>query len=165
MADVYSILGVADTASLADIKSAYQAAALRLHPDKNPSPDAATSFTALQAAYDLVRDESRKAEYDAQMEQDRMERRRMHVHVNEEVNVADMETCTVQDGLPGLSYPCRCGGRYSMVVPHGRGAEGGAEEGNGSMAQARGVPREAMENAILTCDGCSLRIRVLCDPL
>lgn len=38
--DYYELLGIEITASASDIKNAYRKRALKVHPDKNPSPDA-----------------------------------------------------------------------------------------------------------------------------
>lgn len=38
--DCYELLGLEITASAKDVKNAYRRKALKVHPDKNPSPDA-----------------------------------------------------------------------------------------------------------------------------
>jgi len=52
----YKALGLAPGALLHDVKRAYHALALQLHPDKNPSADAAARFCAVQAAYNVLVD-------------------------------------------------------------------------------------------------------------
>eukprot|EP01046_Picozoa_sp_COSAG06_P053113 COSAG06_NODE_9104_length_1985_cov_1.864263_3_plen_94_part_00 len=77
-ADPYDMLGVSRDASSADIRRAYQALALRLHPDKqaeaaeaDPSSTststsgggAALTFQQLQSAWETLRDESSRDAY------------------------------------------------------------------------------------------------------
>ena len=60
----YQLLNVPTTASTTDIRRAYKAAAIRLHPDKNPSVSAATEFARLQAAYEILEKPDTRAVYD-----------------------------------------------------------------------------------------------------
>lgn len=62
--DLYSILGVARSASADEIKKAYRALARKLHPDVNKAPNAATEFSKVQEAYDVLSDEKKKRYYD-----------------------------------------------------------------------------------------------------
>jgi len=63
--DYYEILGVPDTATAKEITRAYRKLARELHPDKNPGDAAAEErFKAVSAAYDVLGDESKRAEYD-----------------------------------------------------------------------------------------------------
>ncbi|MFB0874142.1 MULTISPECIES: DnaJ C-terminal domain-containing protein [unclassified Sphingobium] len=65
MADPYSTLGVARSASEAEIKSAYRKLAKELHPDKNKdNPKAADKFAAATNAYDLLSDKDKRARFD-----------------------------------------------------------------------------------------------------
>ena len=65
MADPYSTLGVARTASEAEIKSAYRKLAKELHPDRNKdNPKAAERFSDATKAYDLLSDKDKRAQFD-----------------------------------------------------------------------------------------------------
>ena len=55
--DYYQVLGVSDTASQKDIKSAYRKLSRQYHPDANPGDTAAEErFKEVSAAYDVVGD-------------------------------------------------------------------------------------------------------------
>lgn len=63
--DPYEILGVARNASPDEIKRAYRRLAKQLHPDRNPGNKAAEhKFKELQAAYEVLGDPQRRAQYD-----------------------------------------------------------------------------------------------------
>lgn len=63
--DLYSILGVAKTASKAEIKSAYHKLARKYHPDVNKdNPAAADKFKEVSAAYDILGDDEKRKKYD-----------------------------------------------------------------------------------------------------
>lgn len=61
----YGILGVSSTATQDEIQAAYKRLARTLHPDVNRQPDAEDRFKRVVAAYDLLKDEKRRARYDA----------------------------------------------------------------------------------------------------
>ena len=63
--DYYATLGVQKGASAKDVTKAYRKLARKLHPDANPGDEAAESrFKEVSAAYDVLGDEARRAEYD-----------------------------------------------------------------------------------------------------
>jgi molecular chaperone DnaJ len=65
MADFYSTLGVAKTASDDDIKQAYRKLAMQYHPDRNGgSKEAEEKFKAITEAYDVLRDPQKRAAFD-----------------------------------------------------------------------------------------------------
>jgi DnaJ-class molecular chaperone len=65
MADPYKTLGVARTATEADIKKAYRKLAKELHPDRNrDNPKAAERFSQVTNAYDLLSDKDKRARFD-----------------------------------------------------------------------------------------------------
>lgn len=63
--DYYAVLGVARDASADDLKRAYRKLALENHPDRNPeNPEAEARFKAISEAYDVLKDEQKRAAYD-----------------------------------------------------------------------------------------------------
>ena len=63
--DLYQRLGLKRGASEAEIKKAYRSLAKQLHPDRNKDkPDAAKRFSEVTAAYDLLSDKDKRAQYD-----------------------------------------------------------------------------------------------------
>ncbi len=65
MADHYSVLGVSQQSSEAEIKKAYRKLARQYHPDQNPDdPEAEAMFKEVANAYEVLGDPERKARYD-----------------------------------------------------------------------------------------------------
>ena len=63
--DLYQRLGIKRGASEAEIKKAYRSLAKQLHPDRNKdNPKAAERFAQVTAAYDLLSDKDKRAQYD-----------------------------------------------------------------------------------------------------
>lgn len=63
--DFYSVLGVPETASAAEIKKAYRKLAKQYHPDANPNnPQAAERFKAISEAHGVLSDADKRAKYD-----------------------------------------------------------------------------------------------------
>ncbi len=61
----YDVLGVGASATEDEIKKAYRALALKYHPDRNPGDkEAEEKFKEAAEAYDVLRDEGRRANYD-----------------------------------------------------------------------------------------------------
>ena len=66
MRDPYEILGVARSASAAEVKSAFRKLAKKLHPDANKhDPKSASRFAELNAAYEIVGDKDKRKAFDA----------------------------------------------------------------------------------------------------
>ncbi len=63
--DAYKVLQVDPEADPDVIQAAYRRLARKFHPDVAPGPDVAARMTALNRAWDLVRDLARRAAYDA----------------------------------------------------------------------------------------------------
>jgi hypothetical protein len=66
MRTLYDVLGIAATASNADIKAAYRRLAMLWHPDRNREnvAEAVTKFQELNSAYAVLSDDQRRAQYD-----------------------------------------------------------------------------------------------------
>ncbi|MFC3691834.1 DnaJ C-terminal domain-containing protein [Chenggangzhangella methanolivorans] len=65
MRDPYAVLGVAKTASEADVKKAYRKLAKTWHPDQKPDdPNAKEKFAEIGSAYELLSDKDKRGQYD-----------------------------------------------------------------------------------------------------
>ena len=63
--DLYSILGVAKTATEAEVKSAYRKLARKYHPDVNKdNKEAELKFKEISAAYEVLKDKDKRKQYD-----------------------------------------------------------------------------------------------------
>ncbi|MDE6886396.1 MAG: DnaJ domain-containing protein [Helicobacteraceae bacterium] len=61
---LYSTLGVSQNASSDEIKKAYRKLARKYHPDINKEKDAEEKFKEINAAYEILSDEKKRAQYD-----------------------------------------------------------------------------------------------------
>lgn len=62
---LYAVLGIKQTATVDEIKSAYRRAARTWHPDLCHEPDAAEQFRIIRHAYDILGDATMLAKYNA----------------------------------------------------------------------------------------------------
>lgn len=61
---LYETLEISENASEAEIKKAYRKLARQYHPDVNKSPEAEEKFKEINAAYEVLSDKEKKAQYD-----------------------------------------------------------------------------------------------------
>ncbi|KAI9207711.1 DnaJ domain-containing protein [Polychytrium aggregatum] len=133
----YAALGVPEDASADEIKRAYQALVLQLHPDKqnaaiNPSADAADRFLKIQRAWETLKDVDQRRQYDAELK----DRSQKYIGpIDADVDIDEMQ---YDEDTRSFVFPCRCGGLYV------------ATEAN-----------LEVRNDVAPCSTCSLRIRVL----
>jgi len=64
MRDPYTVLGLAKTASAAEIKSAFRKLAKKYHPDQSKEPKAKERFAEISQAYEIVGDEKKRPLFD-----------------------------------------------------------------------------------------------------
>ncbi len=64
MRDPYTVLGVAKSADIGEIKKAYRKLAKKFHPDQSKDPKAKDKFAEVSAAYEILGDEKKRAAFD-----------------------------------------------------------------------------------------------------
>ena len=64
MRDPYQVLGLAKSASAAEIKSAFRKLAKKYHPDQSKEPKAKDRFAEVGSAYEILGDEKKRAAFD-----------------------------------------------------------------------------------------------------
>ncbi|RHY27678.1 hypothetical protein DYB32_006621 [Aphanomyces invadans] len=94
--DYYETLGVARTATHAEIRSAYRTLALRFHPDRNPSKEAEERWDGVPAAYAVLSNPNDRSDYDASLET-----RDALVLFYSTYNPAKLDQCTIQAVIDG----------------------------------------------------------------
>jgi DnaJ-class molecular chaperone len=159
MADYYAVLGVSAAAPLAAIRQAYLAAVLAQHPDKRQQQaagaaagdeddghqQATAAFLQLQEAWETLRDDARRLDYDARLcdygaggrgSAGGASSQASRVHVSDCLPVGEMDYDEAGDAF---TSPCRCGGEYRVRAD-----------------EALRAPR-----TVVSCTGCSLRAVVV----
>lgn len=100
MADTYyQILEVANNCSQDDIEKAYKKAALKYHPDRNPGDEeCAAKFLKIQEAYDNLKDQNKRREYDHRL---KFGNRRVHINEVENLDIRIICKITIQEAVLG----------------------------------------------------------------
>ena len=121
---LYEIIGISPDATTAQIRSAFRARALLCHPDRRtpydaPAASSAGSFTELVAAYELLVDPIRRAQYDA-TQQSRSVRAAGCCSATYSVRDFECAQSEVEDAAAvSITYTleCRCGGSFVVCRP------------------------------------------------
>ncbi len=157
MADFYSTLGVARNASDDEIKRAYRKLAMTYHPDRNNgSAEATEKFKTITEAYDVLRDQNKRALYDRYGEAGLRGGAGgfHHVDLSEALNIFMRDL----GGLGGL------GGFADLFGGGGRGAGGGGPRTGSDIKLtlrltlqevATGVEKTVAVKLLKECDRCN----------
>eukprot|EP00002_Diphylleia_rotans_P000663 TRINITY_DN10339_c0_g1_i1.p1 TRINITY_DN10339_c0_g1~~TRINITY_DN10339_c0_g1_i1.p1 ORF type:complete len:149 (+),score=30.15 TRINITY_DN10339_c0_g1_i1:71-517(+) len=107
----YQVLRVKEDCSASEIRRAYLQLAVEFHPDRvgDDAPTNAT-FLAIQAAWEALRSEDLRAEYDRQL---KAERAKAKAPLHDEIDLDDMD---FDEETEVYLYPCRCGDRYRVLI-------------------------------------------------
>src|SRR5690625_1969501 len=62
--DYYEVLGVGKDATPEELRKAYRKLARKYHPDVNKETDAEDKFKEVKEAYEVLRDDQKRAQYD-----------------------------------------------------------------------------------------------------
>ncbi|MBD2714244.1 J domain-containing protein [Microvirga sp. STR05] len=69
MSTFYTVLGVSEQATAAEIRQAYRRLVLLTHPDRTPDPAAHRRYIAINEAYETLSSAARRQQYDARLRQ------------------------------------------------------------------------------------------------
>jgi len=125
--DLYQILGVESNVDETELKKIYRKLCLKLHPDKNrDDPKAAEKFQAVNAAYDVLSDAVKRAQYDLKAKKGGAETGDVVINISlKEVatgcirlaHIGAMERCKECRGIGAKCPICKdCQGMMNRVV-------------------------------------------------
>ena len=130
----YQVLQVDPSATMEDIRRAYQREVLLTHPDKTGGVD--RGFSAVQDAWRTLGDGRMRAQYDEELRRVEREAQRERVaHLR-----CRAEDMAWDEGRGALTMRCRCGGEFVLCQ----------EDVDGGVC-------------IVPCSGCSYKMHIVCD--
>lgn len=97
----YEVLGVSPDASPEAISKAYKKTALQVHPDKYKEPDAEEVFKKLGEAYDVLKDEEKRRQYDLSSSNPSSDKDDDLDNDLDEAEEPDVDNDTQQSSAPG----------------------------------------------------------------
>src|SRR3954454_18340172 len=139
--DYYELLGVARTATDAEIKKAFRAKARELHPDVSDAPDADARFKEVAEAYEVLSDAGRRQLYD-RLGHAGLRSRGYTPSSFDFGNLGDLFSAFFGDDLFGRTRGAA------------RGADVGAEVEIELTDAAKGVTRDVALHVAVTCGMC-----------
>ena len=140
----YEVLQVDNTASLREIKNAYNAMVRRSHPDRistETSSECSLEFISIQNAWEVLRDSKKRKEYDKSLQT--IAYRCNKVPIAYCVALNDCDEFSNNSGESGseFEYACRCGDYFEFTVTKQQISE--------------------CDTIIMQCDTCCLNLKVI----
>jgi len=152
--DYYKLLGIQKTAGLAEIKKAYRSLAMEFHPDLNPhNACAEEQFKLVTQAYEILRDDKKRADYDRALAEDRDTSNKRTQLLRDDVYMPQDEL--LRDFFTGFYFrrdPAACRGSRGQDIRHNvRVSFSAAALGRDTLT---GIPREVQ---CMQCGGTGIR--------
>src|SRR5579862_2535459 len=124
--DYYDVLGLKKGAATTEVKASFRKLAMELHPDKNPGDHTAEiKFKEINEAYDVLKDEQKRAAYDrfgefgGRGKQGRRQNRGGDLRYNLEI--------TLEEAFTGRATQIRVPSAVACEACSGTGAEAGSK--------------------------------------
>lgn len=148
--DPHHVLGLVPPASVVQVRQAFRRLAMRWHPDRNPSPEAAERFRQIRAAHDALLLEGEEAGSEEEVARGPVEEGELWVSLEEAI-LGGRKTFTVS-----RERPCdECDGSGEMNLRYSRLCA--PCHGSGRVRGAGGLERCTI------CDGRGYRFKAACE--